>query len=400
MPTTVLTPLAKGTARPVGASLWRRQLLPLGEIHYDGRKIAFTRDYLAGLVKAFAARAYDVVPFQFADADNRHTNKPEQRRGTVKALELTDDGLDVLIEAGPDAAAHLREYPDLGVSASIVEAAPRADGRFFPAAIKHVLGTLDPRITGMRQWQAVEASSPWQCVDFTADEGEIVNLTSYDYAPPDALPAAIRERLDADGMIRSPAPQDAPEAPSEPVQPELPAADQSPDTEDKRDGFHRRRGGQAGQAARPSPRTSSTPCSPRPPPRPARSRRRNSPTRSLRNCSRRCRRPSPQRRPSRRPSRCSPRPALPCRPRRSPRSTSPTPRPPRHPRKSPGCAAPSTCPRSSVSVTRTSARASPPGSSSAPGRCSKAKGGPWTCPTASPLTPALSSASSSPSSPA
>ena len=297
--------------------------------HYDGRKIAFTRDYLAGLVKAFAARAYDAVPFQFADADNRHTNKPEQRRGTVKALELTDDGLDVLIEAGPDAAAHLREYPDLGVSASIVEAAPRADGRFFPAAIKHVLGTLDPRITGMRQWQAVEASSPWQCVDFTADEGEIVNLTSYDYAPPDALPASIRERLDADGMIRSPAPQDAPEAPSEPVQPELPA-DQSPDTEENAMAFSKDQEARLARlldlpedqfealvspvAADAEAADSDTELT-------------DEELNELLTSAR----PSPQRRPSRRPSRCSPRPALPCRPRRSPRSTSPTPRPPRHP---------------------------------------------------------------------
>jgi hypothetical protein len=188
MPTTLLTPVNTGKARPVGASLWRRQLLPLGEINYDGRKIRFDRDYLAGLVKAFAAKAYDAVPFQFATVDNKHTNRIEDRRGTVKALELTDDGLDILVEAGPDATAHLKEYPDIGVSASIVEAADRADGRFFPAAIKHVLATLDPRVTGMRQWQAVEASNPgglWECVDLATDGGEVVNLTSYDYATED-----------------------------------------------------------------------------------------------------------------------------------------------------------------------------------------------------------------------
>src|SRR6202034_2191407 len=78
VPTTLLTPMDRGKARQSGATLWRKQLLPLGEITYEGRKIAFSREYLAGLVKAFADKAYDVVPFQFAGDDNKHTNKVEQ----------------------------------------------------------------------------------------------------------------------------------------------------------------------------------------------------------------------------------------------------------------------------------------------------------------------------------
>lgn len=173
MTTTLLTPLEFGTARRAGASLWRKQLLPFDEISYKGRKIAFTREYLAGLVKAFAEKAYDVVPLQFADKDNSHTNKPEQRRGTVRGLELTDDGLDIIVAADAAASEYLAEYPDLGVSARIVEDYERADGKFFPAAIQHVLGTLDPRITGMRPWQAVEAAN---------DDGEVIDLTGAEYA--------------------------------------------------------------------------------------------------------------------------------------------------------------------------------------------------------------------------
>lgn len=191
MPTTVLTPVDRGKARPSGASLWRKQILPVGEIHYDGRKIAFTREYLAGLVRAFAEKAYDVVPFQFADHDNKHSIAPEQRRGTVKSLEMTDDGLDVIVSVGADAARHLSEYPDLGVSASIREDYDRADGKFWPAAIRHVLGTLDPRITGLSPWQPVEASnqaapdSIWQGIDFSGGDGEVIDLTALDYAAPE-----------------------------------------------------------------------------------------------------------------------------------------------------------------------------------------------------------------------
>jgi hypothetical protein len=180
VPTTLLTPVNRGKARQSGATLWRKQLLPVKDINYKGRVISFTREYLAGLVKAFNDRAYDAVPLQFADEDNRHTEKPEHRRGTVRGLELTDDGLDVIVSAGPDAARYLAEYPDLGISAKIVEDYERADGKFYPAALKPVLGTLDPRITGMRPWQAIEAAN--------ADDGDVIDLTAEQYATPGQAP--------------------------------------------------------------------------------------------------------------------------------------------------------------------------------------------------------------------
>jgi len=49
--------------------------------------------------------------------------------------------------------------PMLGVSARIVEDYARSDGRFFPAAIQHVLGTLDPRIPDLGPGQPVEMSN-------------------------------------------------------------------------------------------------------------------------------------------------------------------------------------------------------------------------------------------------
>jgi hypothetical protein len=224
MTTTLLTPLEFGASRPFGATMWRKQLLPVGEINYEGRKIAFTREYLAGLVKAFADKAYDAVPFQFADRDNKHTNKPEDRRGTVRSLELTDDGLDIIVEAGAAASEHLAEYPDLGVSASIAEDYARADGKFFPAAIRHVLGTLDPRITGLRPWQAVDASNPagpgslWQGIDFAGNSGDVIDLTDAEYgATEPAKPAGRHARPSG-----PPAPD--PTAPVAPTTEETPMA--------------------------------------------------------------------------------------------------------------------------------------------------------------------------------
>jgi len=197
--TALLTPLEFGAARQLGATLWRKQLLPVGDINYKGRRISFTRDYLAGLVQAFRDKAYDTVPLQFADHANTHTNDPERRRGTVRDLQLTDDGLDVLVEVAPATARHLAEYPDLGVSARIVEGYDRADGKWFPAAVQHVLATLDPRIPGMRPWQAVEAANG-------EGDGEVLDLTviqfttTEDQAQPPAAPDAPVAQEEEAGM--------------------------------------------------------------------------------------------------------------------------------------------------------------------------------------------------------
>jgi hypothetical protein len=154
----VLTPFTADPARQAGGK-WRKKLLPIGEINYKGRVLKFTRDYLAGLVKSFGERAYDQVPFQLADQTNTHTNDPERTRGQVTAMSLEPDGL--WIEMDPTAAGNqvLATNPGLGVSARIVEGYDRSDGKFFPRAIQHVLGTLDPRIPGLGGWAAVEAAN-------------------------------------------------------------------------------------------------------------------------------------------------------------------------------------------------------------------------------------------------
>lgn len=191
MTTTMLTPMDRGKARPSGASLWRKQLLPIAKIDYKGRVIDFTRAYLADLVKAFNDRAYDQVPFQLADSANTHTNDPERFRGDIAALELTDDGLDVIVAASDAGAKVLRENPNLGVSARIVENYARADGRHFPAAVQHVLGTLDPRITGLRPWQAVEAAN---------DDGDVLDLTDAKYSAPPTTAVASPPGMNVAGL--------------------------------------------------------------------------------------------------------------------------------------------------------------------------------------------------------
>lgn len=154
----ILSPFDLSKPEQAGQVWWKR-LLPVGEISYKGRTLKFTRDYLAGLARAFADKAYDQVPFQLAGDTNTHTNDVERFGGEVSQMEVRPDGLWVGVQPTERGAAVLAANPRLGVSARIVEAYDRSDGKFFPKAIQHVLATLDPRIPGLGGWAAVETSN-------------------------------------------------------------------------------------------------------------------------------------------------------------------------------------------------------------------------------------------------
>jgi hypothetical protein len=136
--------------------MWRTQLLPLGEITYKGQQLKFDKDYLQNLVRSFKDKAFGQVPFQLADGNNKHNNDPERTRGKIVGVEMTNDGLDLILEATRKGDELLRDNPELGVSARIYEDYERSDGKHWKAALQHVLGTLDPHIAGMRTWQEVE----------------------------------------------------------------------------------------------------------------------------------------------------------------------------------------------------------------------------------------------------
>jgi hypothetical protein len=153
-----LTPFELSTGETKGPRWWKR-LLPVGSISYKGRTLTFDRGYLAGLAKSFTEQAYDQVPFQLAGDDNKHTNDVERFGGNVAAMEVRPDGLYIGVDPNERGAKVLADNPQLGVSARIVEAYDRADGRFFPKAIQHVLATLDPRVPGLGKWAAVETSN-------------------------------------------------------------------------------------------------------------------------------------------------------------------------------------------------------------------------------------------------
>ena len=174
----IRTPFVKAPWQAGGLpDTWRKKVLPVGEVAYKGRMLKFTPEYLRDLADAYADGAYEQVPFQLAYAANSHTNDPERYRGEVVGVEVEPDGLYMTVKTTPKGSKTLAENPRLGVSARIVEGYDRSDGKHYPKAVQHVLGTLDPRIPNLGAWEAVEMSgSPDLLVDlsnliFAEEEG-------------------------------------------------------------------------------------------------------------------------------------------------------------------------------------------------------------------------------------
>jgi hypothetical protein len=170
----LLSPQDDGAAVELSSRVYRKRILPKATIHYRGRKITFDDQYLHDLANSFQQGAYDQVAFMMAPDNNSHTLDPERFRGEIKDVEVGDDGLYGIFQVTPEAAKVLEQNPKLGVSARILENYSRSDGKQFPRALQHVLGTLDPVIPGLGSWEEVALSNG-------IDPGNVIDLSELSY---------------------------------------------------------------------------------------------------------------------------------------------------------------------------------------------------------------------------
>ena len=189
MSTAFLTPVCDSAAVELSRTLFKKQVLPKRSINYKGRTITFDDAYLTDLAAAYNATAFDQVPFMLADKDNQHTMDPERFRGEVKGLNVEEDGLYAYLELSAGAQEMIRQNPKLGVSARIIEGLDHADGRHFDRAVQHVLGTLDPRVTGLK---------PWEEVSLSTQVDETVDLTNETYEQEGLVMADDQDIVDED----------------------------------------------------------------------------------------------------------------------------------------------------------------------------------------------------------
>lgn len=159
-------------------AFWK-QILPMKSIHYtakDGsrQRLDFDKEYLHDLANN---KAVDTLGFLLADKDNAHTMDPERWRGTVEQLEVREEGENPglygkIVFPSYEAAKAVLDNPDLGVSARIRENIQRSDGSTLSRGVIHVLGTLDPQVSGM---------SPWQATDLSTEQDDVLDLSDEEY---------------------------------------------------------------------------------------------------------------------------------------------------------------------------------------------------------------------------
>jgi len=171
-PRTILTPANTSDFSAETKTVFWKQILPLSTINYTDksgktRKINFDKEYLTDLATAFDEKVLDQTPFLLADADNRHTMDPERHRAEVVEMKIEESGDNPGLYAklkfsSKDAAAAVINNPKLGVSARIREGIQKSDGTTARRGIIHVLGTLDPQVTGMAPWEPVDLSKRYK----------------------------------------------------------------------------------------------------------------------------------------------------------------------------------------------------------------------------------------------
>lgn len=170
-----------------------KQLIPMGkQIVYGGKTMKFTRDILEKIKANYDAKIMDQTAFQLADDENRHDTPediaknrnwdPERYRGDVEKLLVSDtDGLVMGVKPTEDGMALIKKNPKLGVSASIKPEHVDDQGKVHQYVLRHVVGTLNPKIKGM---------SPWKLDSITLsatddDNEEVFDLTTTEPAPAD-----------------------------------------------------------------------------------------------------------------------------------------------------------------------------------------------------------------------
>lgn len=159
----LLTPILESDTVDLAAGLvFRKQILPEGNISYKGRLIPMGREYLTDLANAYAEHALDSVHFVVGADHEKDGMNAENVRGEVIGIDLAQGdeppGLyaNIRFDSAEAAKAVMATGGKLGVSARIQEGLARADGKTFKRAIVHVLGTLHPRVTGMAPWRQVD----------------------------------------------------------------------------------------------------------------------------------------------------------------------------------------------------------------------------------------------------
>lgn len=146
-----------------GSHIYEKQVLPYGKFGYKGDSFEITPEWVDNVIKAFQEKAFDQTVFALADENNSHDvdSRPDRFGGEVLNFKKTPTGLSAVFRL-TNKSAELVDDTDkkLGVSVRFRENYHRdSDGKTWPVVIDQVLGTTDPRITGMEPWKEITLSN-------------------------------------------------------------------------------------------------------------------------------------------------------------------------------------------------------------------------------------------------
>lgn len=205
-----------------------KQLIPMDyELDYKGRHLKFDAPYLRNIKKAFEDNALgQQTAFQLANDDNDHDTEadrssgrhydPQRYRGEVSKLAINNRGLFGRFKLTKDGTQLIDTNKKLGVSVSLRENYPSHNGTKYPVVMRHVLGTLDPKIRNMGDWQkeviALTDDKDEEVIDLTAPaetenkseetsaEGDNVTVSKAEY---EKMQKELKEFQDAEKEVET-----------------------------------------------------------------------------------------------------------------------------------------------------------------------------------------------------
>lgn len=187
---TLITPVDHNLAVEESPTVFWKQVLPNDTVKVDGHTLRFDNEYHQDCIEAFRKSSPQQVAFQLATSSNSHGHDmdPERQRGIVTDLATLDQLPPAIREAvgeNPGLYARLKFFskkaarsvihnPDLGVSARVRENHVDGKGNFIRRSVIHVLGTLDPVVTGMSPFIAATAN-------LSHNAGVVIDLSTLTY---------------------------------------------------------------------------------------------------------------------------------------------------------------------------------------------------------------------------
>lgn len=149
--------LASSRLKPQG-KLFRKQILPWGDLKYGGQTIDINEQFADQLIKNFSAGVCDIVQVPLVDDKNHHSEDPSRNVGRVVDIETGPKGIYAVI----DAVKHQDDFGKTLLGASAMMSTNYTDtktGTRVGPTLLHCAVTNRPYITNLDDFDEVISAS-------------------------------------------------------------------------------------------------------------------------------------------------------------------------------------------------------------------------------------------------